>query len=66
LDFSLLSIPEVIKDVQLYKSSIPAKYGGRLSSVLEVTSKEGNKKNITGSAGIGPVTSRLNVEGPHF
>jgi len=58
--------PEVIKDVQLYKSSIPAKYGGRLSAVLDITSREGNKKNITGSAGIGPVTSRFNVEGPIF
>lgn len=56
--------PEVVKDVQLYKSAIPAKYGGRLSSVLEVNSREGNKKNITGSAGIGLLTSRLNVEGP--
>ncbi|MBK5272630.1 MAG: TonB-dependent receptor, partial [Bacteroidia bacterium] len=56
--------PEVIKDVQLYKSSIPPKYGGRLSSVLDVSSREGNKKNITGSAGIGPVTSRFNIEGP--
>ena len=36
--------PEVIKDVELYKSSIPAKYGGRLSSVLDITSREGNKK----------------------
>lgn len=56
--------PEVVKDLQLYKSGIPAKYGGRLSSVLEVNSREGNKKNITGSAGIGLLTSRINVEGP--
>ena len=56
--------PEVIKDVQLFKSSIPAKYGGRLSSVLDITAKEGNKKKFAGSAGIGPVTSRLNLEGP--
>ncbi|MCW3087070.1 MAG: TonB-dependent receptor [Sediminibacterium sp.] len=56
--------PEVVKDVQLYKSVIPAKYGGRLSSVLEVNSREGNKKEITGSAGIGLLTSRINVEGP--
>ena len=55
---------EVVKDVQLYKSSIPAKYGGRLSSVLDITSREGNKKKMTGSAGIGPVTSRINIEGP--
>jgi hypothetical protein len=56
--------PEVVKDVELYKSSIPAKYGGRLSSVLDITSREGNKKDFAGSAGIGPVTSRLNIEGP--
>ncbi len=56
--------PEVVKDIQLYKSGIPAKYGGRLSSVLEVNSREGNKKNITGSAGIGLLTSRINIEGP--
>lgn len=56
--------PEVVKDVELYKSSIPARYGGRLSSVLNVTSREGNKKNITGSAGIGVLTSRLDIEGP--
>jgi len=56
--------PEVVKDVELYKSSIPARYGGRLSSVLNVNSREGNKKNITGSAGIGLLTSRLDIEGP--
>ena len=56
--------PEVIKDIELYKSSIPANYGGRLSSVLDISSREGNKKNITGSAGIGVVTSRVHLEGP--
>jgi hypothetical protein len=56
--------PEVVKDVQLYKSSVPARYGGRLSSVLDIESREGNKKNITGSAGIGLLTSRLQLEGP--
>lgn len=56
--------PEGVKDVELYKSSIPANYGGRLSSVLSVTSREGNKKKFTGSAGIGLLTSRFNVEGP--
>ncbi len=56
--------PDIVKDVQLYKSSIPEKYGGRLSSVLDVTDREGNKKNFTGSAGIGLLTSRLNIEGP--
>jgi len=56
--------PDIVKDVELYKSSIPEKFGGRLSSVLEVTNREGNKRKFTGSAGIGLITSRLNVEGP--
>lgn len=56
--------PDVVSSVELYKSSIPAKYGGRLSSVLDVVSREGNKKKIAGSAGIGLLTSRINVEGP--
>ena len=56
--------PEVVKDVELYKASIPARYGGRLASVLNINSREGNKKNITGSAGIGLLTSRLDIEGP--
>jgi hypothetical protein len=56
--------PDMVKDVTLYKGNIPARYGGRLSSVLEITAKEGNTKNITGSAGIGPVTSRIAIEGP--
>jgi hypothetical protein len=55
---------ETVKDIQLYKSGIPVKYGGRLSSVLEVNTREGNKKQFAGSAGIGPVTSRFNIEGP--
>ncbi|MET0636966.1 MAG: carboxypeptidase-like regulatory domain-containing protein [Chitinophagaceae bacterium] len=56
--------PELVKDIELYKSSIPAKYGGRLASVLDINSREGNKKTITGSAGIGVITSRMNLEGP--
>jgi hypothetical protein len=56
--------PEIVKDIQLFKSGIPSKYGGRLSSVLEVNSREGNKKEFTGSAGIGILTSRFNLEGP--
>jgi len=56
--------PDVVKGVELYKSSIPEKYGGRLSSVLDVTSKDGNKKKISGVGGIGLLTSKLTVEGP--
>ncbi len=56
--------PDIVKGVELYKSAIPEKYGGRLSSVLDVTTKQGNTKKITGEAGIGPLTSKLTVEGP--
>lgn len=56
--------PDMVKDVTLYKSSMPARFGGRLSSILEITGKEGNTSNITGSAGIGPLTSRITIEGP--
>ena len=56
--------PDVVKNLELYKSSIPARYGGRLSSVIDITSREGNKKEFSGSAGIGLITSRLEIEGP--
>lgn len=56
--------PDVVKSVELYKSGVPAEYGGRLSSVMEVASREGNKKKFGGSGGIGLVTGRLTLEGP--
>ena len=56
--------PDILQGVELYKSAIPARYGGRLSSVLDITTREGNKKKISGSGGIGPLTSRLTLEVP--
>jgi hypothetical protein len=56
--------PDVLKNVELYKSGITADYGGRLSSVLEVQSREGNLKKFSGSGGISPITGRLTIEGP--
>jgi len=56
--------PDMVKDIELYKSSIPAKYGGRISSVLDITGREGNKKDLTGSASLGLLTSRITLEGP--
>ncbi|MCL7762913.1 TonB-dependent receptor [Polaribacter sp. Z014] len=56
--------PDVIKDVKLYKGGIPAKYGGRLSSVLDIYQKEGNSKEFKATGGIGLVSSRLLIEGP--
>ena len=55
---------DMVKEADLYKSSIPAKYGGRISSVLDITGKEANKEKFTGSAGLGLVTSKLNLEIP--
>ena len=56
--------PDVIENMELFKSGIPAKYGGRISSVLEIRSREGNKKEFKGSASIGLLTSQLALEAP--
>lgn len=56
--------PDAIKDIKLYKGGIPARYGGRLSSVLDIFQKEGNSKKLKINGGIGLVASRLLVEGP--
>jgi hypothetical protein len=56
--------PDILQGVELYKSAIPAKYGGRLASVLDISTREGNKKKLGASGGIGPLTSRLTLEGP--
>ena len=56
--------PDLIKDVTLYKSAIPANYGGRISSVLDITSLDGNDKKISGSAGVGPLTGKFTIQGP--
>jgi hypothetical protein len=58
--------PDVLKNVELYKSGIKAEYGGRLSSVLDVHTREGNTKKISGSGGISPITGRFTIEGPIF
>ena len=55
---------DAVDDVELFKSSIPVEYGGRISSVLKVTSKEANMEKLTGSASIGALTSKVNVEIP--
>ncbi|WP_445733431.1 TonB-dependent receptor [Mariniflexile sp.] len=56
--------PDAIKDLKLYKGGIPARYGGRVSSVLDIYQKEGNSKEFHANGGIGLVSSRLLVEGP--
>ena len=56
--------PDAIKDIQLYKGGIPASYGGRASSVLNIYQKEGNRKKFESQGGIGLISSRLLIEGP--
>ena len=55
---------DIIGDVNLYKGGIPARYGGRISSVLDISAKEGSRKEFSGNAGISPITTHLKVEGP--
>ncbi len=55
---------DVISEAELYKSSIPASMGGRISSVLDIRSRDGNGKKLTGSLGLGLLTSRFQLEGP--
>jgi hypothetical protein len=55
---------DIIKDVTLYKGGIPSRYGGRISSVLDIGSKEGNRNKFAGNAGISPITTHFSVEGP--
>jgi hypothetical protein len=56
--------PDAIKDLKLYKGGIPARYGGRASSVLDIYQKDGNSKGFHVNGGIGLVSSRLLAEGP--
>lgn len=56
--------PDIVSDIELYKSSIPVEFGGRISSVLDVNSREGNNKEITGSLGLGLLSARGHIEGP--
>ena len=56
--------PDVVSEVELYKSSIPAEFGGRISSVLDVRGREGNANKVAGALGLGLLTSRFLLEGP--
>lgn len=55
---------DALKDVKLYKGGMPAEYGGRVSSIMDIRMKNGNMKEWGGSGGIGLIASRLTVEGP--
>lgn len=64
--FGLFSVfnPDAIKDLKLYKGGIPSRYGGRLSSILDIYQKEGNKNDFHFNGGIGLISSRALAEGP--
>jgi hypothetical protein len=64
--FGMFSVfnPDAVKDLKLYKGSVPSQYGGRASSILDVRMKEGNKQRLEVNGGIGTVFSRLSIEGP--
>jgi len=55
---------DAIKDVSVFKGGMPAQYGGRLSSVLDIRMNDGNKKEFTAEGGLGLISSRLKLEGP--
>jgi len=55
---------DAIKDIKLYKGGIPARFGGRVSSVLDIRQKDGNSKNFNLTGGLGVISSRLTAEGP--
>ncbi len=57
---------DAIKDVKLYKGGIPARFGGRVSSILDIRQKDGNSKSFNLTGGIGSISSRLTAEGPVF
>jgi hypothetical protein len=61
--FSAFS-PDIIKDFSFYKSNVPAKYGGRLASYFDISTKQGNNKKFTARGGISPVTGHIAIEGP--
>jgi len=55
---------DALKSVELVKGGFPARYGGRLSSVVDLTMKEGNNQRYTGEIGVGTIASRFTLEGP--
>jgi hypothetical protein len=56
--------PDVVSDFSLYKNSVPAKYGGRIASIFNITTRQGNKNNFFAQGGISPITAHLAIEGP--
>ena len=64
LGFLSVFNPDAVKDLKLYKGGIPSRYGGRLSSILDIRMKDGNNKKTVLSGGIGTIFSRITLESP--
>jgi len=64
LGFFSVFNPDAVRDIKLYKGAFPARYGGRIASVLDIQMKEGNSKNLSIQGGVGTIFSRLTVEAP--
>ncbi len=56
--------PDIIRDFSFYKSNLPARYGGRLASVIDISARQGNNKQYTARGGISPITAHAAIEGP--
>ncbi len=66
LGFFSVFNPDAVKDVKLYKGGVPARYGGRIASILDIRMKDGNSKKLDVQGGIGTIFSRIAIEGPTF
>ncbi len=66
--FGIFSVfnPDGLKSVDLYKGNMPASFGGRAASLIDVSLREGNNQQVRGEGGIGSISSRLTVDGPLF
>ena len=64
LNFISVFNPDALKKVDFYKGGFPARFGGRLSSVMDVTFREGNKQKFQGNIDVGLINSKLTLEGP--
>jgi len=64
LGFFSVFNPDAVKDIKLIKGGIPAQYGGRIASILDIRMKEGNSKKLAVNGGVGTIFSRISIEGP--
>lgn len=64
LGFFSVFNPDAVRNVELYKGGIPAQYGGRLASVLDIRMKDGNMKKFSAEGGVGTISSRLTISAP--